>query len=70
MNNYSELNKYNEFIRPNSKPLHRFFEKMLLNDELELLKIAPVHNNKYYQKLENSSKLAKYEGLNEDLDID
>ena len=67
--NYSQLNRYNEFIKPDIKPLYRFFEKFLINDKLELIKIEPVHNNKYYDKIENPSKLLEYEGLNEDLDL-
>lgn len=68
--NYSQLNRHNEFINPNIKPLHRFFEKFLIDDELKLIEIEPVHNNKYYDKLENPSKLMEYEELNEDLDLD
>lgn len=68
--NYSQLNRHNEFINPNIKPLYRFFEKSLIDDKLELIEIEPVHNNKYYDKIENPSKLMKYEELNEDLDLD
>ncbi|WP_314292579.1 Fic family protein [Leptotrichia massiliensis] len=68
--NYSQLNRYNEFIKLYIKPLYRFFEKFLINDKLELIEIEPVHNNKYYNKIENPSKLMEYEGLNEDLDLD
>ena len=68
--NYSELNKYNEFIKPDIRPLYRFFQKLLVDDKLELLKIEPVHNNKYYNKIENPSKILEYENLNEDLDLD
>ena len=67
--NYSQLNRYNEFIKPDIKPLYRFFEKFLIDDKLELIEIEPVHNNKYYDKIENPSKLLEYEGLNEDLDL-
>ena len=65
--NYSQLNRYNEFIKPDIKPLYRFFEKFVIDDKLELIEIEPVHNNKYYDKIENPSKLLEYEGLNEDL---
>lgn len=68
--NYSQLNRHNEFINPNINPLYRFFEKFLIDDKLELIEIEPVHNNKYYDKIENPSKLMEYEELNEDLDLD
>lgn len=68
--NYSQLNRYNEFIKPDIKPLYRFFEKFLIDDKLELIETEPIHNNKYYDKIENPSKLLEYEGLNEDLDLD
>ena len=68
--NYSQLNRHNEFINSNIKPLYRFFEKFLIDDELKLIEIEPVHNNKYYDKIENPSKLMEYEELNEDLDLD
>ena len=68
--NYSQLNRHNEFINPDIKPLYRFFEKFLIDDELKLIEIEPVHNNKYYNKIENPSKLMEYEELNEDLDLD
>ena len=42
----------------------------MIDDKLELIEIKPVHNNKYYDKIENPSKLLEYEGLNEDLDLD
>ena len=61
---------WDEFINPDIKPLYRFFEKFLIDNELKLVEIEPVHNNKYYDKLENRSKLMEYEELNEDLDLD
>jgi len=69
-NFYILFNRHNEFINPNIKPLYRFFEKFLIDNELKLIEIEPVHNNKYYDKLENRSKLMEYEELNEDLDLD
>ena len=70
LSNYSELNRYGEFVKPDNRPLHRFFEKLLIDENLKLLEIEPVHNNKYYDKIENPSKLMAYEELNEDLDLD
>ena len=32
--------------------------------------VSEYHNNKYYDKIENPSKLMEYEELNEDLDLD
>jgi len=48
--NYSQLNRHNEFINPDIKPLYRFFEKFLIDNELKLHRTKLEGASAFYDK--------------------